>query len=177
MAGTQERHGLVMVFTGHGKGKTTAALGAALRAAGAGLSVRVIQFIKSGQGYGELAALARLPEVRLTAHGLGLIGAAADLAPHRAAAQAALAEAARELASGAWDMVILDEVCVALAKGLLGLDEVLALVRSRPPATHLILTGRDCPAELMALADTVTEMREIRHHLAAGVTAQAGVEF
>jgi cob(I)alamin adenosyltransferase len=173
----QERRGLVMVFTGPGKGKTTAALGAALRAAGAGLSVRIIQFIKSGQGYGELAALARLPGVKLTAHGLGLIKADPDLAPHRAAAEAALGEARRELAGGAWDMIILDEVCVALAKGLVELAQVLDLLRSRPPETHLILTGRDCPAELIAAADTVTEMREVKHHLAAGITAQAGVEY
>lgn len=172
-----QRHGLVMVFTGRGKGKTTAALGAALRATGAGLAVRVIQFIKSGQGYGELAALARLPGVKLTAHGLGLIRDDPDLAPHRAAAREALAEAGRELAGGAWDMVILDEVCVALAKGLLETADVLALVRARPPQTHLIITGRDCPPELVALADTVTEMREIKHHLAAGVPAQAGVEY
>lgn len=173
----EQRRGLVMVFTGRGKGKTTAALGAALRACGAGLAVRVIQFIKSGQGYGELASLARLPGIKFSAHGLGLIGADPDLAPHREAAAAALAEARRELAGGAWDMVILDEVCVALAKGLVELSEVLDLVRSRPPAVHLILTGRDCPPELIALADTVTEMREIKHHLPAGVPAQPGVEY
>jgi len=148
-----------------------------MNATGAGLSVRVIQFIKSGQGYGELAALAHLPSLKLTAHGLGFVGSNFDLALHRTAAQETLAEARRELAAGIWDMIILDEVCVALAKGLLKPADMLALIRSRPPQTHLILTGRDCPPEFVALADTVIEMREIKHHLAAGVPAQIGVEY
>ncbi len=172
-----ERQGLLMVFTGRGKGKTTAALGAALRAAGAGLRVRVIQFIKRGQGYGELKSLAQVPGIELSAHGLGLIGDDPDLAPHRAKAGEGLEAARQALAPGRYDLVILDEACVALAKGLLEKSALLELVKARPPETHLILTGRDCPAELLELADTVTEMREIKHHLAAGVAAQEGVEF
>lgn len=174
--GETERRGLVMINTGPGKGKTTAALGLALRAVGQGLKVHFIQFIKSGQGYGEAQALPLLPGVKLTALGLGLIRGG-DLAPHRAKAQETLGVAKEALASGQWDLVVLDELCVALAKGLVDMEQALELVKSRPPQTHLVITGRDCPPALLELADTITVMQEVRHHFASGVPAQPGVEF
>lgn len=174
--GEAKRHGLVMINTGPGKGKTTAALGLALRAAGQGLKVHFIQFIKSGQGYGEAQALPLLPGVKLTALGLGLTRGG-DLAPHRTKAQETLEVAKEALTSGQWGMVVLDELCVALAKGLVDLDQALDLLKLRHPQTHLVITGRDCPAQLMDLADTITVMQAERHHLTSGVTAQAGVEF
>lgn len=172
-----EPHGLVLVLTGPGKGKTTSALGATLRAAGQGLKIHFIQFIKSGSGYGEAAMLERLPGVKFTALGLGLIGDDPDLEPHRERAQLTLEAAHQALTSGQWDMVVLDELCVGLSRGLVTLAQVLELLALRPPRVHIIITGRNCPAEILAAADTVTHLEDLRHHLRAGVPAQPGVEF
>ncbi len=172
----QADRGLVMVNTGQGKGKTTAALGAALRAAGQGLEVLVLQFIKSGRGYGETAAMRRLG-VAMEGLGLGLIRPGDDLAPHREAAKRAWQRARAEAASGRWDLLVLDELCPALQRGFVAMAEVRELLASRPPGLHLIITGRNCPPELLDLADTVTEMRAVRHHLDAGVPAQEGIEY
>jgi len=170
-----KKRGLVMVNTGPGKGKTTAALGAALRAAGQGLRVLIIQFIKGGAFYGELGALENLPRIEIRPMGLGLIAPGDDLGPHRQAARRAW-DAARAAVED-WDLVILDEICIALDRGFVRPEEVVDLIRTRPPRVHLILTGRNCPEEIIALADTVSRIEDVRHHLAAGVTAQAGVEY
>jgi len=172
-----EGKGLVMVFTGPGKGKTTAALGAALRAVGSGLRVLMIQFIKGGRRYGELDGAALVDGLEIRPMGLGLIGGRKDLAPHRRAARQAWQAARRELASGRWEMLILDEVFLALGRGFLERAELEELLGSRPPGVHLVLTGRGCPPELYGLADTVTEMAAVKHHLQAGCKAQAGIEF
>ena len=169
--------GLVMIFTGPGKGKTTSALGAALRAAGSGLRVLMIQFIKGGRTYGELHAAARVESLAIRPMGLGLIGRQSDLEPHRRAARRAWQSAERELVSGRWEMLILDEVFPALERGFVSAAELEGLIAARPPGVHLILTGRGCPPELYHLADTVTEMRAAKHHLQAGLRAQAGIEY
>jgi cob(I)alamin adenosyltransferase len=172
-----DRRGLLMINTGPGKGKTTASLGAALRAAGAGLKVLVIQFIKGKWRYGELEALAGLANISIRPMGLGLMGKDADLTPHREKAAQAMATAKDEMQSGRWELLILDELCYALERGLIGLDDAMELIKQRPPALHMILTGRGCPKELIEAADTVTYFQDIKHHLAAGVQAQTGIEF
>lgn len=173
----KEPKGLVMIFTGQGKGKTTAALGAALRATGNGLRVLMIQFIKGGRTYGELHAAARVDGLAIRPMGLGLIGRQSDLEPHRQAARRAWRSAAQEMASGRWEMLILDEVFAALERGFLERGELEEFIAARLPDVHLILTGRGCPRDLYPLADTVTEMNPAKHHLEAGCRAQAGIEY
>lgn len=172
-----QRQGLVMVNTGHGKGKTTAALGMALRGAGHGLRTLIIQFIKSGQGYGEMEAIKLLPGVEIRATGLGLIDPEDDLGPHRKVARQGWAMAKQEVLSGQWDLVVLDEINNAMQRGFISPREVAELIQSRPPALHLLLTGRSCPPEIQDLADLVTVMEPRRHHARAGVPAQPGVEY
>jgi cob(I)alamin adenosyltransferase len=169
--------GLVQVYTGDGKGKTTAALGLALRAVGRGLKVYVIQFIKGGFDYGELYVVDRLQGLTLKAFGKGkfIIGKPeeADIVQ----AQEALKLAKEVVNSSKYDLVILDEVNVALGLGLIGLDEVLRLVREKPVHVELVLTGRNAPEEILQVADLVTEMREIKHPYSKGVPARKGIEY
>ena len=169
------RHGLIIVHTGDGKGKTTAALGLAIRAWGSGLRVLILQFIKGKRRSGELETLETLGlETRQL--GLGFTNRG-DLDLHKAAARAALDEARREILSGAWDMIVLDEINCAVKFGLLEAEEVMELARLRPRQMHLIFTGRDAPTELIEAADLVTEMKLVKHPFQAGVAAQAGIEF
>lgn len=172
-----KHRGLVFINTGLGKGKTTAALGAALRASGQGLKVLIIQFIKSDWPTGELEAIRRLPGLEIRPMGLGLITQGEKIDPHRLKARQAWDMAVKEIRSGAWDMVVLDEGCQALHWGFVDEGEMAGLIRTKPPAMHLILTGRHCPPRIMDLADTVTRMELVKHHMAAGVDSQAGVEF
>ncbi|MCB2228172.1 MAG: cob(I)yrinic acid a,c-diamide adenosyltransferase [Desulfarculaceae bacterium] len=172
-----ERKGLVMVNTGRGKGKSTAAFGLAVRAAGHGWRTLIIQFIKSGEGYGEVKGLGYLPGVELRATGLGLIGDDDDLTPHREAARRGWDMAVAEVTGGAWDLVILDEINVAMKRGFVSPQEVIELIKAKPPRLHLLLTGRSCPPEVQEMVDMVTVMEPKRHHAKAGVEAQEGVEF
>ena len=175
--------GLVIVFTGEGKGKTTAALGMALRADGHGFRVKVVQFIKGDWRYGELAAARRLaPELEVVQAGLGFTveGLRRDdvtREEHEAAAADALRLAREALAAGECRMLILDEVLYALADHLISPGDVLGLIAAKPEGMHLVLTGRAAPAEVVDAADLVTEMREVKHPYAAGIVAQRGVEF
>ena len=171
-----EKKGLVMINTGHGKGKTTAALGAVLRAVGQGLSALILQFIKRGDGYGELEALSYLPGVEVRSLGLGLIGDD-ELGPHREAALKAWSEAKEEVLSGRWDLIVLDELCIAMKYGFLSVEDVAELIKNKPDALILIITGRYCPKELYDYADTVTEMKAIKHHASTGRKSQAGIEY
>ena len=173
----EPKPGLVMILTGDGKGKTTSALGSALRAAGQGLSVLVIQFIKGGRSYGELAALENIPGVKIRPMGLGLIRKGEDQAPHREKARQAWQMALAEAASGAWDMLILDELFAAHNRGFVTLKELVDFVGQKPRELHLILTGRGCPEELAAKADMVTRMEPVKHHLKSGVKSRRGIEF
>ena len=175
-----ETKGLTLVFTGNGKGKTTAALGMSLRAWGQGMKVLILQFIKGGWKYGELKAAEKLgPHYEMRQMGEGFIkGAGGDeLEAHRAAAQKALAEARNAVLDGRYDLVVLDEINYAVHYGLVDLADVLEVIRSKPPALHLVLTGRNVAPEVVELADLVTEMKEIKHPYAAGVPAQKGIEF
>ncbi len=170
--------GLVQVYTGDGKGKTTAALGLILRAAGNGMRSYIGQFLK-GRQYGELESLKRLaPLVTLEQYGLNSWVHADHVTPEqRAAAQAGLAQARAALLSGDYDLVILDEVNVAIFFGLLTEAEVLDLIDNRPLQVELVLTGRRAPQSIIDRADLVTEMREVRHPYTRGIAARQGIEF
>ena len=179
----KRRKGLVLVFTGDGKGKTTAAMGLALRAAGNGMRVRVIQFIKGTWKTGEVEALRALaPRVEVVRAGRGftierLRDPRVSDDEHRAAAQAGLEQARESLRSGEWDVVVLDEILGAVAAGVVDLEQILALVAEKPPMLHLVLTGRGAPPELVDVADLVTEMRLVKHPYQQGIVAQRGIEF
>lgn len=171
-----EQQGLVMINTGHGKGKTTAALGAVLRAVGQGMPALVLQFIKSGGTYGELKGLSYLPGVEIRSLGLGLIGDD-ELAPHREAALKAWDEAKQEVLSGHWDLIVLDELCIAMKYGFISVEDVAGLIQAKPENLILIITGRYCPKELFEYGDTVTEMKAVKHHASTGRKSQAGIEY
>jgi len=170
----------ILIFTGDGKGKTTAALGMALRAAGHGLAVHVIQFIKADRRTGELKAVRKLPGLSIVQAGRGFVPPPDNpqFAQHKAAAQEALALARQALAAGQYHMVVLDEICLAVAHALLSEQEVLDLIAASPPRTHLVLTGRGATPALIAAADTVTEMRPVKHLFdSAHASPTQGIEF
>jgi cob(I)alamin adenosyltransferase len=168
--------GYVQVYTGDGKGKTTAALGLALRAAGHGLNVYIGQFMK-GQPYGELDALAGHPSITVEQYGDPRCIRRDEVTPrHQASAEQGLQRAETAMLSGDYDIVVLDEVCVSIWFGLLETEEVLALIARKPERVELVLTGRQAPPEILERADLVTEMREIRHYYRRGVLARDGIE-
>jgi cob(I)alamin adenosyltransferase len=174
------RTGLVLINTGPGKGKTTAALGTALRAVGNGLRVLILQFLKGSWHYGELdAALAHGPNLVLKQMGRGFVkvgGAETDPEDIRLVEEA-WGEAREAILSGEWDLVILDEINYAISYGMLAPEKVVETLRARPAMVHVILTGRSAHPLLVELADTVTEMREVKHAYQKGVLAQRGIEF
>jgi cob(I)alamin adenosyltransferase len=169
----------ILLFTGDGKGKTTAALGLALRAAGHGRSSFFLQFIKSDASAGEVKAAGLVPGILLAQTGLGFVPPDRDprFDQHRQAAQKALHRAELAIASGLYPVIVLDEVCLAVSLGLLDESAVIEVVRKAPAGACMILTGRGATPGLMAIADTVTEMRCVKHAFQNGTAAQAGVEF
>jgi cob(I)alamin adenosyltransferase len=171
--------GRTLVFTGDGKGKTTAALGMALRAAGHGQRVLIVQFVKADSTTGEFAACQHLPGVEIVQAGLGFLPSedAPAFARHREAAERGIELAGRALATQPLDLLVLDEVCLAVARRLLTEEAVLALLRQRVRPVCIVLTGRGAPARLVKQADTVTEMRCVAHGLTQGMCAQPGVEY
>ncbi len=169
--------GYVHVYTGDGKGKTSAALGLALRAAGAGLPVFIAQFAKARPS-AERAALARLgPLVAVHCCGRPSFVLGAPAPEDLAAARDGIDHVRRVLAEGRYRVVILDEAATAAAAGLLGVDALLALIDAKPDAVELVITGRNADARLIARADLVTEMRAVKHYFAAGVPAREGIEY
>ena len=173
--------GLVIVFTGDGKGKSSAALGITLRAFGHKMYVSFVQFIKSQSDTGESRAAERLaPEIEFVSLGKGFVNCFGNTAPmdeHKKAAAEALTAARQRIQSASWDIVVLDEINIAVKLGLIDIKDVLELVRSKPTELHLILTGRDAHPDLIAAADMVTEMRDLKHPYAAGVPAQKGIDY
>jgi cob(I)alamin adenosyltransferase len=170
--------GLVQVYTGCGKGKTSAAFGLALRAIGRGLKVYIIQFIKGGFDYGEMYTVEKLPNLTLKAFGRGKF--VMTKPPEKE--DVTLAEEAVQLAeevvqSGKYDVVILDEINVALSLKLINLEQVLRLIERKPKHVELVLTGRDAPTEMVEVADLVTEMKEVKHPYKKGLQARKGVEY
>ncbi len=170
--------GLVFVFTGNGKGKTTAALGQALRAVGHGLKVLVIQFMK-GKKYGEIIAAEKyLPGITVCLCGLDSFVMRENPAPVDVElARQGVNIAGKALSSGEYDMVILDEINVVLDFKLVPVGEVVEMIKGRAPNIDVILTGRYAPPEIIELADTVSEINEVKHHYAAGVKERAGIEY
>jgi cob(I)alamin adenosyltransferase len=171
---------MIIVFTGHGKGKTTAAIGLALRGAGHRQRILMIQFIKGSWRYGELEAAKSLePYFEIVPMGKGFIhhGGKGPDAEDRKAVLRAWDFFKEQMASGCYDMIILDEVNNAISYGLLPIEEVLETLRTRPRKLHVVLTGRNANPRIIAVADLVTEMKEIKHPLQEGVRARKGIEY
>ena len=170
--------GLVQVYTGDGKGKTTAALGLALRAAGWGYRTFIGQFMK-GQEYGELRGVSMLsPYVTIEQFGEpGFIRADQVTAEDRERAQGGLRRVREAVQSGEYEIVVMDEICVALHYHLLAAEEVVDLIQQRPPGLELVLTGRWAPQEIIDQADLVTEMIEVKHPYQRGILARRGIEW
>lgn len=173
------RTGLVQVYTGNGKGKTTAALGQTLRALGHGWRVLFLQFMKGGGLTGEAAVAAALgPNLAFCQWGTGELIVGRPPARHEIdLARRGLAEAAEVLAAGRAELVVLDEVAAAVNLGLLQAEAVCGAVRNRAPGVEVILTGRDMPPPLLALADLITEAVAVRHPLERGIGAREGIEY
>jgi len=190
------RRGLILINTGPGKGKTTAALGTALRAVGNGMKVLVLQFLKGSWHYGELDAAAALNAalgssgseatgsapapnfvIRQLGRGFVKVGGAETDPEDIRLVEAAWAEAAAAILSGDWDLVVLDEINYAIGYKMLEPEAVAEVLRRKPEMVHVILTGRNAHPLLVELADTVTEMREVKHAYQRGILAQRGIEF
>ncbi len=177
----KEKVGLIVVITGHGKGKTTSALGIALRAVGYGMKVCIIEFIKGDMYSGEIDGIKRLsPNVELHLTGKGFCGIEGNPYPykeHRANAQDALKLAKEKMLSKKFDILILDEINNALQLKLVDLPQVLELIENKPLLMHLILTGRGAHPEVIKRAHTVTEMKEIKHAFRQGIEPQKGIDY
>lgn len=170
--------GLVQVYTGNGKGKTSAAFGLALRAIGRGLHVYIIQFIKGGFDYGELHVVKKLPNLSLKAFGRGeFIDEEHPKDEDYKNAQNALQLANNIVTEGKHDIVILDEINVALSLRLIKLESVLKLLKQRPNHVELVLTGRHAPNEILQAADLVTDMKDVKHPYREGFQARKGIEY
>jgi len=171
--------GRILIFTGDGKGKTTTALGMVLRAHGHGIPVAVIQFVKSDKETGEFAALQKMAGVEIAVTGLGFVPRPTDprFADHCRAAEEGLRIAAEGAFSGRYGLVVLDEACTAVALKLLTEENVLAVLRDAAPGVTVVLTGRGATEGLIQAADTVSEIRCIKHGFDSGRKSQKGVEF
>ena len=173
-------NGLIIVLTGNGKGKTTAAMGQALRAVGQGLKVLMLQFIKGTWDYGELESIKRLnPDFMIRPLGKGFIRSKSKLNDNEAIENInqSWKQAEKEIFSDIYDMVILDEINYVIDFGLLPVDKILALLDKKPERLHIILTGRNAHEKVIERADLVTEMMEIKHQYSKGIKAQKGIEF
>ena len=174
------KKGLIIIFTGKGKGKTTAAMGQALRAVGQGLKVLMLQFVKGTWDYGELESIKRLePDFEIQPLGKGFIRSNSKLDENEAQENVnqSWKQARNEILSDKYDMIILDEINYVISYGLLPVEEVLTLFEEKPDRLHLILTGRDAHQSIVERADLVTEMNEIKHQYSKGIKAQKGIEF
>ena len=177
----KEKVGLIVVITGHSKGKTTSALGIALRAAGHNMKVCIIEFMKGDMYSGEIDGIKRLfPDVELHLTGKGFCGIMGNPYPfqeHRANAQEAIKFSEEKMLSGNYDVIILDEINNALKLKLVDLSQVLEIIDKKPPLVHLVLTGRDAHPEVIERAHTVTEMKEIKHAYREGIEPQKGIDY
>ena len=172
----ERRKGYTQVYTGNGKGKTTAAIGLAIRAAGAGLKVFIAQFIKMGD-YSEIKALARFSDlIRVEQFGLGRFANRNPAPEDIAAAQKGLDRVRAVMASPEYDIVIMEEANVAVKLGLFGEQDLLALMLNKPPDKELVITGRGASPRVIDKADLVTEMKAIKHYYQKGVAARVGIE-
>jgi len=170
--------GLIEIFTGNGKGKTSAALGAVLRAVGHGLRAHIVYFMKGDYPYGEQKVFSRLPNISFARFGQkGFVDPAKVKSEDKEQARRALEEARRAVLSNEYDLVVLDEVNVAIAWKLVDVEEVIELIKQKPEKVELILTGRYADDKLIELADLVTEMVEIKHPYQKGIPARKGIEY
>jgi cob(I)alamin adenosyltransferase len=176
----KERKGLIVVITGNGKGKTTAALGIALRACGHGMKVCIIQFMKGDLYAGEWDGVKKMNcDIELHATGKGFCGIRGNPYPwaeHRANAQDAI-DLVREKLTGGYDVLILDEINNALRLKLVDLEQVLDILHNKPPLMHLVLTGRDAHPRVLELADTASEINELKHAYRQGIEPQPGIDY
>ena len=173
--------GLTIVYTGKGKGKTTAALGLALRATGYDKKICMIQFIKGSWHYGEMDSTKKLePGFEMVAVGKGFVGIIDDKSPkedHEKVAKEAIKISNEKIQSGKYDIVILDEINYAVNLNLISVDDVLKLVKAKPDDIDLVLTGNYAKEEVVEIADLVTEMKEIKHPFQKGIKAKKGIDF
>ena len=177
---SESRRGLILINTGPGKGKTTAALGTALRAVGNGMRVLVLQFLKGSWHYGELDAVQSFGDnfvLKQMGRGFVKVGGAETDPEDIRMVEAAWAEARSAILSGDWDLVVLDEINYAIGYGMLDPAQVGQTLCARPEMVNVILTGRNAHPTLVELADTVTEMREVKHAYQKGILAQRGIEY
>ena len=168
--------GLLLVNTGNGKGKSTAAFGVAFRALGQGLKVTILQFIKGQWKTGEMETAQRLG-LELTPMGKGFTWESDNLEEDKAMMRDAWRVASEKILSGNFDLIILDELNYVLGYGYLPVEDVVRCLKSRPAHVHVIVTGRNAPDELIAIADCVTEMREVKHPYRNGIQAQKGIDY
>ena len=176
-----EKKGLTIVYTGKGKGKTTAALGIALRATGYNKKICMIQFIKGSWHYGEMSSSKRLePEFEMVAVGKGFVGILDDNSPredHEKIAQEAIKISNEKIQSGKYDIVILDEINYAVNLQLISINDVLNLIKDKPSDVDLVLTGNYAKDEVIEMADLVTEMKQVKHPFQRGIKAKEGIDF
>lgn len=172
-----EMKGYLQIYTGNGKGKSTAAFGLALRAVGAGMRVYIAQFVK-GRTYSEITAIRQqLPQITIRQFGRGCFIVEKPTDEDVAAAREGLEVVSEVLTSGEYDLVILDEATIAIYYDLFTVDELIDLLKRRAPKSEVVVTGRYAPEELIELADLVTEMREVKHYYRQGIEAQEGIEY
>jgi cob(I)alamin adenosyltransferase len=175
-----ERKGLIIVNTGPGKGKTTAAMGTALRAVGNGMKVLMLQFLKGSWHYGELDAVKSFGGnwvMKQMGRGFVKVGGAETDPEDVRLVEDAWSEAEKAIQSGEWDLIILDEINYAISYNMLDPAKVVAALKAKPEQVHVILTGRSAHASIVEIADTVTEMRQVKHAYEKGVLAQRGIEY
>jgi len=176
----EARRGLIIVNTGPGKGKTTAAMGTALRAVGNGMKVLMLQFLKGSLHYGELDAVKAFGEnfvMKQLGRGFVKVGGAETDPEDIRMVETAWQESRAEILSGKWDLVILDEINYAISYGMLDAEKVAETLKQKPEMVHVILTGRNAHPKIVEVADTVTEMRQVKHAYEAGILAQRGIEY
>ena len=174
------RRGLIIVNTGPGKGKTTAAMGTAMRAVGNGLRVLMLQFLKGSWHYGELDAVEKFGDrfvMKQMGRGFVKVGGAETDPEDVKLVEAAWAEAEKAILSGEWDLIVLDEINYAISYKMLDPERVVAVLKRKPEMVHVILTGRNAHPSIVEIADTVTEMREVKHAYQKGIMAQRGIEY
>ena len=172
-----KKKGLIIVHTGDGKGKTTAALGLALRACGYGMKVIMLQFFKGKWKYGELRSAPKLETFEIQPMGKGFTWESKDIEVDKAMVREAWRADQEKILSGNYDVVILDEINYALSYDFLPVTDIVGFLKNKPPMLHVILTGRDAKPEIIDIADLVTEMRQIKHPFEQGISAQKGIEF
>jgi cob(I)alamin adenosyltransferase len=174
------RRGLIIVNTGPGKGKTTAAMGTALRAVGNGMKVLMLQFLKGSWHYGELDAVKTFGDnfiMKQLGRGFVKVGGAETDPEDIRMVEEAWQESHQAIMSGNWDLVILDEINYAISYGMLDPEKVVETLKQKPEMVHVILTGRNAHAKIVEVADTVTEMRQVKHAYESGILAQRGIEY